>query len=173
MIQQLVFESWTDAMALHVCRNMRPNDFKEIFAQRADDDPWALYRDMASMGPAHLWLEIARAADTAVPIALFGVMQVSPGVGVAHLMGTKGLTVHAAAQISARIREYVIPAMLEAGLHRVEAHSLAEYRWAHRFLRSTGAVCEGIRTAVGRDGEDFACFIWLKSTIENQPEQRK
>mgnify|MGYP000748907992 CR=1 FL=1 len=166
MAARLIYEGWTDLMVLQVCRTMRAGDVQEVFAQRPDEDRWALYRDLASLGAAHLWFEVARAETSCNPTAMFGVVQTGPGTGQAHLIGTPALTLDASRQIAARIRDQVIPAMLDAGLHRVEALSLADYAWAHRFLRSTGAQCEGIRREIGKNGEDFASFVWLKSEIK-------
>lgn len=168
----LAFEGWSDAMVLHLCRNMRASDIAEIFCQRAEIDPWGLYRDLAMLGGAHLWFEVARPADGMVPVALFGVVQSGPGIGTAHMFGTDDLTLDHARLIAARIRDNVIPAMLEAGLHRVEALSLSDYRWAHRFLRRAGAHAEGQRTAMGKNGEDFTSFVWLASDFETEEESQ-
>ena len=170
---QLSFEAWSDPMVLHVCRNMRPTDAAEIFALRPDMDAWSLYRDLAAMGGAHLWFEVARPVGRLTPVALFGVMATSPGVGLAHLIGTDELGLKEARQIAERIRKVVVPALIDAGLHRVEALSLSSYRWAHRFLQSAGARAEGPpRRALGRAGEDFQCFVWLKDELQS-PETPK
>ncbi|GAB1361813.1 hypothetical protein MASR1M32_10490 [Rhodobacter sp.] len=166
MTADLVFEGWSDPLVLHICRNMRASDVAEIFAMRPGIDAWALYRDLALSQPAHLWFEIARPADQLEPVALFGVMGTSPGVGIAHLIGTPALTLAHARQIAARVREVLAPAMVEAGMHRIEALSLQGYTWAHRFLRTAGARAEGPpRRALGKAGEDFQCFVWLKDEL--------
>ncbi|WP_226779005.1 hypothetical protein [Oceaniglobus trochenteri] len=167
MSAPLAFELWSDPMVLHLCRHMRRWDQREIFCQRADDDPWSLYRDLASLGHAHLWFEIARPVSSIHPVALFGVVQAGPGIGGAHMFATDDLTLGHARQIADRIQARVIPAMIDHGLHRVEALSLSNYHWAHRFLRRAGAHSEGQRRAMGRDGEDFTAFVWL--TPEYQP----
>jgi hypothetical protein len=162
----LAFENWSDPMVLHICRTMRAMDVAEIFAMRPDLDAWALYRDLAQSRPAHLWFEIARPDDSLQPVALFGVMGTSPGVGLAHLIATPGLRLGHAREIAARVREAVIPAMVAAGLHRVEALSLQGYGWAHRFLRAAGARPEGPpRRCLGKHGEDFQSFVWLKDEL--------
>ena len=159
----LVFEPFSAPMALHICQNMRDLDVDEIFATRYDDcAPWALFHDLQAAAPGCAWFEIARPETSTLPIALFGVSPQSPGTGAAFLIGTRQLRLAHARQIAARIREVIIPALLRAGLHRVEAHSLASYRWAHRFMRSAGAQSEGIRHNMGKAGEDFETFVWLK-----------
>lgn len=169
----LSFEAWSDPMVLHVCRNMRATDAAEIFAMRPDMDAWSLYRDLAASQPAHLWFELARPSGGLLPVALFGVMATSPGVGLAHLMGTDDLGLDEGRQISTRIRERMIPSLIEAGLHRVEALSLSGYRWAHRFLQSAGARAEGPpRRALGKAGEDFQCFVWLRDELSNHLQEK-
>lgn len=162
----LAFHPFDDLMALHVCRNMRAVDAEEIFAMRPDHDAFGLYRDIAAGGGRHLWLEIARPATSMQPVALFGVIATSPGCGLAHLVGTDALTLDHARQIAARIRDLVIPAMIEEGLHRVEANSLSSHRWAHRFLQACGARAEGLpRRCMGKAGEDFQTFVWIKDEL--------
>lgn len=167
----LVFEPFSDPLVLHVCRMMRRSDAAEIYATRPDMDAWSLYRDLAAAQPAHLWFEVARPATSIVPCAFFGVMTTSPGVGIAHLVGTDDLGLPEARQIAARIRDEALPRMLaQTPLHRVEALSLASYRWAHRFLKSAGARPEGPpRRAVGKAGEDFQCFVWLRDELTHPP----
>ncbi|MEO0380503.1 MAG: hypothetical protein AAF252_09545 [Pseudomonadota bacterium] len=144
---------------------MRAGDAAEIYAQRPDQNAFSLYRDLAAVGPRHLWFEIARPATSMDPVALFGVAGLSPGVGVAHMFGTDDLTLDHCRQIADRIRTVVVPAMLDLGLHRVHADSLASYHWAHRFLQRAGARFEGPCWNLGRNGEDFATFVWLRSDL--------
>lgn len=163
----LTYGDWQDMDVVHLCKNMRALDMAEIYCQRADDCPWSLYRDLANLGGAHLWFEVARPVTNVKAVALFGVVQTSPTVGVAHMFGTDQLTIDHCRQISRRIRDTVVPAMIDAGLHRVEALSLSNYKWAHRFLSQAGAHVEGQRRAVGKNGEDFTSFVWLRP--ENSP----
>lgn len=166
-----VFEAFDDPGALHICRNMRRTDAAEIYAMRPEMDAWALYRDLATMRPAHLWLEMIRPFAQVQPVALFGVMGTSPGVGAAHLIGTPAFGRLAAQAVIARIQHVIIPELLDSGLHRVEALSLASYGWAHRFLRAAGAEAEGPpRRALGKAGEDFQSFVWLKDRLQPQQE---
>lgn len=166
MKQKLEYEGWDDPMVLHVCAKMRAVDREEIFCQRADDDAWGFHRELAFIGARHLWFELARPREEILPVAFFGVVATGPGIGSAHLAGTDDLTLDHARQIAARIRQEVIPTMLECGLHRVEALSLKSHRWAHRFLKSAGARVEGERLAMGRDREDFLSFVWLADEIQ-------
>ncbi|MEL6886890.1 MAG: hypothetical protein AAFP87_20450 [Pseudomonadota bacterium] len=170
MSEALAYEGWSDPMALYLCQNMRATDQAEIYAQRPDQNAFTLYRDLAALGPRHLWFEIARPSTSMQPVALFGVAGLSPGVGTAFMFGTDELSLDHCRQIADRIRSKVIPAMLDLGLHRVHADSLAGYGWAHRFLRRAGARFEGPCWSLGRDGEDFATFVWLRSELAHQYE---
>lgn len=165
MARALAYSGWSDLDVLHIVRNMRASDVAEVFALRPDCDAFALYRDMASLGPRHLWFEVVRPADAMLPVALFGVVGSSPGTGIAHMIGTPDLTWHDARQIATRIKAMVIPEMLSLGLHRVEALALMRHSWAHRFLRAAGATRVEPRPAMGKDGEDFAVHVWLAQDL--------
>ena len=175
MTDELTYEGWSDPMVLWLCQNMRASDAAEIYAMRPDENAFGLYRDMADLGPRHLWFEVARPASSMLPVALFGVAALSPGVAQAHMFGTDGMTISHARQIADRIKTHVIPAMLDLGLHRVQAHSLADYAWAHRFMRRAGAKFEAPCWSLGGDGQDFASFVWLRRDLEKiyQPQQEK
>lgn len=171
MARALAFEPFDDLTVLHVCRHMRRVDAEEVFAMRFDTDAFGLYRDMAAMGGRHLWFEVVRPADSLIPIALFGVLGTSPGCGLAHMIATDDLRSSDAAQIAARVHSHLRPAMLAAGLHRIEALSLSTHRWAHRFLRAAGARIEGApRRCLGRAREDFLTFVWLADELDPAPQ---
>ncbi|MFK5997856.1 MAG: hypothetical protein QM492_07080 [Rhodobacterales bacterium] len=164
MTDTLRYQGWTDPMALYLCQNMRASDAEEIFAQRDRVDPYGLFCDMRMLRPASVWCDLVYPATAIQPVAIFGITLMSPGVGMAHMFGTDRLTLAQTRAIATRIREIVIPEMLQMGLHRVEALSLNNYKWAHRFLKSAGARPEGPpRLAVGKDRQDFQNFIWLDS----------
>ncbi|MDW3181764.1 hypothetical protein [Roseobacter sp.] len=165
MTDQLTYEGWSDPMVLWLCQNMRKSDAAEIYAQRPDENAFALYRDLAAIGRNHLWFELARPATSMSPVALFGVAGVSPGVAQAHMFGTDALTLGHARQIADRIKSHVIPALLDLGLHRVQAYSLADYAWAHRFLQRSGAKFEAPCWSLGASGQDFASFVWLRKDL--------
>ena len=167
MTDALTYDLWSDPMVLYLCQNMRDTDAAEIYAQRPDTNAFSLYRDLAAIGQHHLWFEIARPVKSMNPVALFGVAGLSPGVAVAHMFGTPALTLDHCRQIADRIRDVVIPSMLELGLNRVQAASLVDYRWAHRFLQRAGARFEGPCRSLGRDGEDFATYVWLRSELQD------
>lgn len=168
--RDLAFEGFTDLAVLHICRNMRRVDAEEVFAMRPDCDAFALYRDMAALGSRHLWFEVVRPAAEFAPIALFGVVGTSPGCGQAHLIATDDLRASDAAQIADRVHQVLAPAMLDAGLHRIEALALASHRWAHRFLRAAGATPEPfLRHQIGKHREDFRAFVWLAETYAPPP----
>lgn len=157
-------------MVLWLCQNMRASDAAEIYAQRPDQNAFSLYRDLASIGRNHLWFEVARPEGSMHPVAVFGVAGVSPGVAQAHMFATDAMTLGHARQIAERIKSHVIPAMLQLGLHRVQAYSLADYHWAHRFLQRSGAKFEAPCWSQGKDGQDFASFVWLRRDLAEKYE---
>jgi hypothetical protein len=163
----LHFGQWDDAAVLHVVRNMRRRDHDEVYATRFEVDSYAFYRDLAAARPSHLVLEVVWPDLMAPPAAVFGVAQISPGVGVAHLVGTDRLSARDLVTIARRVREVWIPELLDAGLHRVQADALSTYTLTRNFLRRCGARREGERKALGKNGEDFTTYVWLKKEIEH------
>ena len=161
MGRALSFGLFDDRQVLHVLANMRRVDAEEVCALRPDDDFFAIYRDLCALGSRHLWFEMVRPADCFQPVAFFGVVGTSPGNGQAHLIATDLFSLSDARQVAARIRDLVIPAMVDLGLHRVEALSLAGHEWAHRFLRGAGATREEARPGLGKAQENFRAFVWL------------
>jgi hypothetical protein len=151
---------------------MRACDAAEIYALRPNQNAYSLYRDMAMVRP-YLWFEVVRPVTSMTPVALFGVAALSPGVAQAHMFATDDMTIDHARQIADRVKGVVIPTLLDAGLHRVQAQSLAGYVWAHRFMRRCGARFEAPCWSLGADGQDYASFVWLKRDLDHLYQPQK
>lgn len=157
---------WDDAGALHVFRNMRAWDVKEIFATRPEIDPYQLFCDYKLFKAAAHALYLVRPNWLRHPVALFGVFPKWGGVGAAHLVATDEMTARQALWLTCFVRESVIPAMIAKGLHRVDCASIAGHDQAHAFLRRCGAKAEGERRGWGSRGEDFIEFRWLSEELQ-------
>lgn len=54
----------------------------------------------------------------------------------------------------------IIPMMVDAGAHRLEARSMEGHTDAQRWLKVIGAKREATLRAFGRDGQDFHVYAW-------------
>lgn len=141
---------------LYVARNMRESDRHEIFATRWTDDI-----DSLALEIIQSWGPIAYTAFTrdGVPAAVFGATALWPGVWAAWMFATDRFL-----EVGKRVTRFalrgILPAMLEAGCHRIEARSAASHHEAHRWMRVLGAKRGPELRQFGRDKSDFVLFVW-------------
>jgi hypothetical protein len=60
-----------------------------------------------------------------------------------------------------QIRGFVLPLLVELGIHRVEAVALLRRDDVRRFMSLIGAKAEGVLSGYGTEGEDFVSYRWL------------
>jgi len=156
--------NWRDVS--FVASAMRDWDWREIWATRSRIDPAGLAYQLVTMSP-WAWTAGEIRDDRYHPIAALGAAQQWPGVAHAWMFATpdfrkvaRAVTDHALAVFK--------PALLDAGLRRLECHSMAGHGAAHRWLRRLGARIEnadsgsgGAVPAFGADGQTFYRFVWL------------
>lgn len=142
--------------ALHVCRNLRAADIREIEATR-----WGSY------SPEDLAIEVARVwtlngygwsvfGGDGLPVAFFGATQPWPGVFSAYMLATDDFP-RVALPLTKFVKRVFIPYLRERG-HRIEARSIDGHTQAHGWLRLLGAGVEARMQRYGRNGEDFLIF---------------
>lgn len=56
--------------------------------------------------------------------------------------------------------KFLFPAMLSAGMHRVECKSIVGYDEIHKWLRFLGFAEGNIERKYGKNKEDFITFFW-------------
>lgn len=91
-----------------------------------------------------------------VPVCVFGVVPLFPGVGQAWLIGTdeigkSGVEVAHACQ-------KVVNTLLDCHMHRIQAFSAGFYTQAHRWLERIGFHRESTLRKFGKEGSDFYVF---------------
>ena len=138
----------------YVARNMREWDRREIFATRVDDDPENLVHDVARCGPI-TWVA-GRDSD---PIAAFGCAPLWPGVWSMWLFATDKFG-DIGISMTRLVTKAIVPMMIEAGAHRLEARSMEGHTDAQRWLEVIGARREGTLARYGRNKEDFHVYAW-------------
>jgi len=94
------------------------------------------------------------------PVAIWGMVQRRKGVGGGFAFGTNRWG-QALPMIARNIRHWVVPFLLEAGFHRVEAAALADRNDVARFMTLIGAQPEAVLRGYGINGEDFISYRWL------------
>lgn len=143
------------ASLLHIFRNMREDDRREVFATRWDTDPDALAVEaITAWGP----FAFVAWAD-GEPVAAIGATNVWPGVWSAWMIATDKFG-HVGKHLTRWVRRVMIPAIREAGCHRVEARSAADHTVAHAWMEALGAKPEFVLRRYGRDKQDFILFAW-------------
>ena len=138
----------------HVARNLREWDRFEIFATRSDDDPDALAAAACATGPI-AWVA---GLDT-TPIAAFGCAPMWSGVWSMWLFATDEFG-RIGISVTRLVVRSIIPMMVQAGAHRLEARSMEGHTNAQAWLEVIGASREGTLRGYGRDGQDFHVYTW-------------
>jgi hypothetical protein len=95
-----------------------------------------------------------------IPQAIWGLMTQRKGVGTGFAFGTDHWG-RALPAIMRNIRRFVLPYLLQSGIHRVECAALAHRHDVERFLALMGAQPEAVLRQWGVNGEDFVSYRWL------------
>lgn len=145
---------------LRVAENLRESDRAELFATIFGDDPKTLAtRAVASGG--FRW----GAYLDGEPVALIGAMPLWPRVWQAWAYGTDDWP-KVALTLTRHVRNFMLPALLRSGAHRVQAASLGTHTSAHAWLKKLGARPECRLANYGKNGEDFVNFVWTRKTAK-------
>lgn len=141
--------SATPSDILHVCRHLRADDRREIDLTR-----WAEEAIEGSFlrPPGSRFC----VAQKGIPVCVFGVVPLFPGVGQAWLIGTdeigrSGIEV-------AHACKTVLKTLLASEMHRIQACSADFHLRAHAWLEMLGFRCESVMRKFGKDGSDFYCY---------------
>ena len=141
---------------LYVARNMRQADREEIFATRWTDSPDELAAEAFSQRGE---FRFVAGDDAGVPIAAIGAVPAWDGMWSAWMFGTDRFG-EIGRHLTRWVRRAMIPAVVEAGAHRVEARSMATHTDAHRWMERLGAKPEFVLRQYGREKQDFILFAW-------------
>jgi len=136
-----------------VCEDLRPEDHAEILATRYEDQ---IAPDTAAVlaSRSHIAYE-ARWND--IPVAIYGAVEKWPGVWSVFLMATDEWR-HVALSVTRHALREGLPAVWEAGAHRLECASIETHPIAHRWLERLGFSCEARLPGYGRQGETFLSY---------------
>lgn len=139
---------------LTICKNLRAQDRKEIFATRFDDKPEDLLETtMKVKGSA--WIVF----KDLEPVAVLGITPVVPGGWAGWAFATDSFP-KVAISLTRFIKKGIIPSLLASGVKHVQAMVWTEYHQARKWLRGFGAREEAVIPNLGKGGEDFALTVW-------------
>lgn len=140
----------------HVAQNMRERDRNEIFATRWDDDPNKVARDVCASG-AFRWGVYLDGA----PVAAIGAHPRWPGVWTAWAFATDDWP-KVVVPTTRHVRRFMIPALINFGVERVDCLSLATHTDARKWLTYLGAKEEKSLDKWGKGGETFVSYVWTR-----------
>jgi hypothetical protein len=104
------------------------------------------------------------------PVAVWGVLARRPGVCAGFAFGTDQWGA-ALRPMLRQIRQFVLPFLVQAGIHRVEAAALADRDDVARFMELIGAEAEGVLQGYGSERENFISYRWLADEYQHQAER--
>lgn len=146
---------------LYIMRNLRDLDRQEASATSFTDAPEEWAARLMGAGPFS-WAFYYNGT----PAAIVGAMPRWTGVWNAFCLGTADFP-HVAFSATKHVRRFMLPAILATPeFRRGDAFALAEYREAHRWLRSLGAKYEAALENWGKNGETFYSFVWMREATK-------
>lgn len=139
----------------YVAQHLREQDRIELSATAVDDDLYLADRVMGYSSAAFVSLD-----EKLVPISIWGLCPLWPGVGSAFAFGTDDWG-RALWPMTRHVRRFMIPFLLDNGYHRIECRALATRKDVGRWVTLFGAEQEAVLRSSGKRGEDFILYRWL------------
>lgn len=143
---------------LAVALNMRERDYEEFSAVSPSNTREDLANRLAGRYGDRSDVICARVG--ANPICIGGTIEARPNVITLLFFATPDFS-QIALPITKFIRKNLFPKLIAAGVHRIEAVSLAKYDQTHAWLRTIGLEPEtGPMLGYGKNQEAFLQFSW-------------
>lgn len=141
-----------------VAMRMRERDFEEISALMSADTREAVAEALTERyGGRDDILAVSKAGEA---VCIGALVETRPNVVSALFFATERFP-EVALPLTRFIRRELFPRFKAAGIHRIEASSLCDYRQMHRWLRVLGLSQETPPLAgFGKRGESFVQFAW-------------
>jgi hypothetical protein len=138
-----------------VALNMRDRDFTEFRATSFHDTRGDLADDLAARYGGRD--DVLCGTLDGAPVCIGGTIETWPGVMTLLFFATPRFP-KIGLEISRFIRNQLFPRYEAAGIHRIQAVSLAGYTEVHDWLNLLGLRKEAELRAFGKGGEDFLQF---------------
>lgn len=143
-----------------VAENMRERDYVEFGALSFASTRAALALVMAERYGGRPDVMCGYFMD--VPVCIGGAIETRPNVITLLFFATDDFN-RVAFPATRFIRGEMFPRLRDAGVHRIEAVSLANHADAHKWLRVLGLEAETLPLAgYGKAGEEFIQFSWVR-----------
>lgn len=142
-----------------VAAKMRDIDRREICALHGTDDPveaTSLLKYLPHIG-ATVWRD--------EPICAIGAVFMWPGVVSVFMFATDRWR-EVALETTRFVRKTLLPALRDAGVHRLQCYSLDAHEEAHRWLRRLGADRVTMEPAFGKNRENYLLFTMSRAALE-------
>lgn len=153
--------------AARVAAGMRDIDRQEICALHGTDDPVVAISPLQYV--QHIGATVWR-GDT--PICAIGAVFMWPGVVSVFMFATDRWR-EVALETTKFVRRTLLPALRDAGVHRLQCHSLDTHAEAHRWLRMLGADREVWEPEYGKNRENFVLFTMSRAALERVTSSEK
>ena len=134
--------------ALYVCQHMRYIDAEEVLATM-DHDSHEEFAQMCAFIGGVCYRDAA-----GVPVAIGGVREAWPGVGIAWMVGTDAVPKNKMG-LTKLGRELMVT---HAHLHRIQALSASFHTVSHEWLELVGFERSHTLRKYGKNGQDFIMF---------------
>lgn len=150
-------EAATPAAVYAVACQMREHDRLELSAVLPFDHVPDIALHLANTYGERDDVKVVYVEDR--PVAVIGAVMTRPNSLALLMFATDGVTA-IGRPLTRWIKREWLPRMAAAGVHRVEAASLAGYRDMHRWLGSIGLWLEAEMPRFGKGGEAFYLYSW-------------
>lgn len=143
----------------HVALNMRKRDFTEFsavsFAEERADLAEIMAARYGNSEEVHVGI-----TDDGEPVCVGGTIIARPNVVTLLFFATDRFP-EIALPITRYIKKQLLPRLVEAGVHRIEAVSMSGYTETHAWIETLGLEREtGPLYNYGKGGEAFVQFAW-------------
>jgi hypothetical protein len=146
---------------LDVANHMRPNDWREIFATRWDDDPEALVQDILANRKLFIALKALCLREWR-PVAIVGACWRGPAVAAVVMFATEEFP-QIALSATRWVRQVGLPLIVDPLVRRTQCECWTENAVSRAWLKTLGYAEEGTLVAYGKNGEGFVVYARLRS----------
>lgn len=160
----MYFKEATNDEVSYVALNMRSRDYDEIVCLGWCENREELAESLV-LGYSQEDNVYCVGTDEDGPIAIICYLPQRKGVWSLGLFATEHFE-KVGAFLTKRIIRDIIPSLDGANAHRVEAHSIDGYEEVHDWLRFLGLHEETTIHGMGRNGEDFKVFSYVRNMEE-------
>lgn len=147
---------------LHVARNMREEDRREITAARWTFDPDQIAQETFALSRFG-----CVAWHDGVPVAVVATIECWPGFYSVGMFATDAWP-EVACSLTRWARKRMAASLLAAGAHRMECRTIEGHEAARRWLERLGAVREAVMPDMGRNRETFYLYAWRLSDVPSR-----